>query len=431
MKRAVAVVGAAVLAFAIVYLVSVNLTVAEFRLTPNLTVSFPLGGLMVASFLAGAMLVVVLALAQTARRALSGWRQARQRRRRERIESWEARGEQLMWQGEPRQGRALLERAWRKDPSSARAVLALAASYRAAGEVRREQQFLLEATTRAHHTHPEVLLALAQAHAAAGDCAASLEVLERLRALHPRVPRVLAALRDAYASAGRWQDAAAAQESLVAEVRDPEQAAREQERLTLLRYQASVEIEDPAARAAALDALTERRATIVPIAVSLGDALADAHRLDEAVAVWERGLRTRPRSVFVQRLADVATEARHRDRLAGILHKLRGDSVNGDSLRLLLAYLQLLNDRVAEAAKELDLVREPAAAPPFIHHLRGQILHRRGQLAEAIAEFERASSSPWAYRCRRCGHTGADCVGRCPACGAWDSHRAAVEIGID
>lgn len=431
MKRVLAVVGAAVFACLVVYLVSVNLTVTEFRLTPNLTVSFPLGGLMVGSFLAGAMLIFALAMVQTARRAVMTWRQTRQRRKRERIDTWEERGEQLMWQGDAKQGRALLEKAWRNEPTNTYAVLALAASYEATGELRREQQFLLEATAKAHHTNPDVLLALARAHAAVGDSAASLEVLERLRALHPRAPRVLAALRDAYLAAGRWQDTVPPQETLVAELRDPEQAAREQERLNILRYQASLGIEDPVARIAALDALMERRTTMVPVAVSLGDALVDAQRIDEAVAVWERGLRGKPRSVFVQRLADLATETKHRDRLAGVLHKLRGDAVHADNVRLLAAHLQLLSDRIPEASKEIELVREPGSAPPFFHHVRGEILRRRGQLEEAASELARATSSPWMYSCGKCGHAGADCEGRCPACGAWDSHRAAVEIGLD
>ena len=197
MKRILGVVGAVAFVCAALYLVWANYSVTEFVLTPDLTFSFPLGGLMVGAFLAGAMAVFVVMLLQGASYALSNWRQTRQRRQREKIDTWEERGEQLTWQGDAKQGRSLLEKAWRKRPDSTYAVLSLAASYAATGETRREQQFLLEATSKTHHTNPDVLLALAESHAVNGDDAAALEVLERLRALHPRAPRVLSAVRDA------------------------------------------------------------------------------------------------------------------------------------------------------------------------------------------------------------------------------------------
>jgi lipopolysaccharide biosynthesis regulator YciM len=276
------------------------------------------------------------------------------------------------------------------------------------------------------------LLALANAHTANGEHTAALEVLERVRALHPRAPRVLEIVRDAYIAVDRWQDAVSSQESLVAEMRDSERLAREQELLTTLRYQASLQADDPAARAVALDALADRRTTSVPIAVSLGDALATAGRLDEAVAVWERGLKSTPRSVFVQRLADLASENKHRDRLCALIHKLRSDAVRPDNVRLLAAHLQLLNDRPAEAEKELDLIRDTDGAPSFLHHLRAQIHRRHGRVELALEElFKAGQRDPWGYRCVKCGHAGTDCNGRCPACGGWDTHRAAVEIAVD
>lgn len=431
MKRIFAVLGAAVFVVVVVYLVATNLAVTEFRLTPTFTVSLPLGGLMVSSFLAGATLAVAAVVLQGARKAISNWRQTRQRRKRERVDTWEEHGEQLMWQGDAKHGRALLEKAWRSRPDSTYAVLSLAASYRATGEIRRERQFLSEAATKTHHTNPDVLLALAQAHAADGDGAAALEVLERLRALHPKAPPVLAAVRDAYIAAGRWHDAVPAQEALVAELRDAERTAQEQDRLLVLRYQAALQKDNPADRAEALEALADRRPPVVPIAVSLGDALATVGRLDEAVAVWERALRTKPRSVFVQRLADLATDGKSRDRLSGLLHKLRGDSVRTDNVRLLAAHLLMLSGRAADAEKELALVQDVDALPAFAHRLRGEIYRSQGQAERAVEELLRAQPDPWAYRCIGCGHAGNDCHGRCPACGSWDSHRAAVEIAAD
>jgi rubrerythrin len=95
------------------------------------------------------------------------------------------------------------------------------------------------------------------------------------------------------------------------------------------------------------------------------------------------------------------------------------------------AHLHLTGGKIAEAEKALVSLRNPDSAPSFIHFLRGQIFKQHGQLDRAFEELVRAQPGPWTYRCRACGHAAGDCPGRCSACGGWDSHRAAVEIGAD
>lgn len=428
MKRFLLIVVGLALVCAVIYLVSTNGSVTEFQLTPNLTVSYSLGGLMVASFLAGAVTVLVAVMIQAGGRAILGWRQQRRERSHQRILQMEERGEQLMWQGDAKHGRALLEKAYRREPSNAYAVLALASSYRATGESARERQFLSDAVSHHHHTNPDVLLALAQAHAYAGDRQQSVEVLERLRALHPRAPRVLAALRDAYLEAGRWQDAIGPQESLVAETRDPKQAAKERDTLTTVRYQASLAIEDPAARIQALEGLADRRSLSVPVAVSLGDALVEAGRGDEATGVWERALRATPQTVFVERLASLARDQNGRNRLCNVLRRLKADAVDMDRVRLFIADQHLNDDMVSEAAEEISVIESATDAGPLLPRIRGEIHRRRGELQQAVESFAAAVGNPFGYECRKCGRAAATWSGVCPTCKSWDAHRARTEI---
>lgn len=428
MKRFLLIVVGLALVCAVIYLVSTNGTVTDFQLTPNLTISYSLGGLMVASFLTGAVTVLVAVMLQAGGRAILGWRQTRRERTHQRFVQMEERGEQLMWQGESRQGRALLEKAWRREPDNAYAVLALAASYRATGESARERQFLTEAANHHHHTNPDVLLALAQAHAYAGERQQSIEVLERLRALHPRAPRVLAALRDAYLAAGRWNEAVGPQETLVAETRDPKQAAKERDVLTTMRYQASLALDDPQRRVAALEALADRRSLSVPVAVSLGDALLEAGRADEAAGVWERALKATPQTVFVERLAQRATDQAARNRLCTTLRRLKPDAVDTDRVRLFIADLQLADDRVSEAAEEIGVIESASDAGPWLARIRGEIHRRRGELQPALEAFAAAVASPFGYVCRSCGRASEAWSGVCPSCKSWDSQRARTEI---
>jgi len=428
MKRALALIVGVAVVCVVGYLSWLNPAAVTFHFSPGRSVEAPLAALIIFAFVAGALAVLAVMLIQAGRRALVEWRTGRQQRRTERIDSWTAQGEQLLWEGDVQQGRTLLQKAWRRRPEDARAALALAASYRETGEHQRAR-LALEEAAREHHTHPDVLLALADAQRAAGDHAVSLDALERLRALHPRAPRVLRALRDRYVEAERWAHAAAIQETLLAELRDPEEVEGERQFLTVLRHQAANALTDAAARVHALEALAERRTVSVPIAVSLGQSLLDDGRRDEAWAVWERALRSVPRTVLVERLAGIATEPQHRERLRAVLQKLRPDQVQADHVRLLSAELHLADGNTEAAAQELDTTRDPANAPALLHTLWGAVHRRRGQLELAVAAFARANGNPHSHRCTACHRTASEWLAWCPACRGWDTYRSDVEIG--
>jgi|GEM_PF-1403432 len=428
MKRAAAIIAGLVLVGFGAYLAWLNPEAVEFRLAPAWRVSGQVGVLMMVSFLAGALLVLFAVSVQAGRRAIATWRVERRRRRHRRIEEWEERGEHLVWEGDLQHARALLHKAWQRRPDDAHAVLALAASYRDTGELHRARGLLFDAASQ-HHTNPDVLLALADAHRAAGEHGPYVEVLERLRALHPHAPRVLRALRDACEDGQRWSEAASLQEAILAEVRDPQAASGERERLTALRYQASLTVADAAARIQALEVLADGRGPALPVLVSLADALQAAGRVDEASVLWERTLRSMPRTVLVERLASLATEQKHRDRLRAILRKLRAEQVQADCIRLLTAELHLADGNIDAAAHELETVQDAGHAPAFLHALWGDIQRRRGALEEALNAYARAQGSPRAYHCTACDRTAPEWCGYCPSCHQWDTYRSAVEIG--
>jgi tetratricopeptide (TPR) repeat protein len=427
MRRAVAVLIGIATVCLVAYLSWLNPADVEFRLTPTYKMPGHLGSLMVFAFLTGAVSVLLVVSVQAGRRAFLAWRSRRRQRRSERIDEWEERGEHLVWAGDPQRGRALLQKAWQRRPHNAHAVIALAASYRDTGELHRARGLLFDAANQ-YHTDPDILFALADAHRAAGERGPCTEVLERLRALHPRAPRVLRALRDVYVDAQRWQEAAALQETLIGELRDVQQATGEREYLTVLHYQASLALTDPAVRIQALENLADGRAASLPILVSLGDVLLAGGRTDEASVVWERALRATPRTVLLERLAAIATETRHRDRLRTLLRKLRTDQVNAAHVHLLTAQLHLADGNVDAAARELEAVGHEGPAPALLHHLWGEVHRHRGQLEQAMNAYAHASDAACTYQCTGCQRTTAEWVGWCAQCGRWDSYRAAVEI---
>lgn len=429
MKRALAILVGVAIVCLVAYVSWLNPAAVEFRFTPARSTQAPLAVLMVLAFVVGVTLILTMVLIQAGRRALVTWRQERQQRRVERLDDWEARGQELIWKGEAPRGRALLQKAWQQRPQNTHALLALAASFADTGELERARQLLRDAAS-AHTMHPEILFALAQTHRAAGDRAAATAALERLHALHPESARVLRALRDAYVEAERWADATALQEVLVRQLRDSEHAARERATLVTLRYQSALHLPDPAQRVQALEALADSRAGSVPVWVSLGDALVASARHDEASAVWERALRTQPRTVFVERLASIATEERHRDRLRTLLRKLRSDQVRPDMLRLLTAQLHLQDGNVEQTARELESLQNPGGASSALQRLWAEVHRRRGHLDQAVTAYATVETQRPNYRCNVCGHGLPEWQGHCPRCGQWDSYRSETEIAV-
>jgi tetratricopeptide (TPR) repeat protein len=426
MKRAI-LVGLAMVCL-VIYLVLLNGESVDFRLTTNWIVHWNVGALIGGAFVAGVVLSLGVFAIEASRRAIVAWRSGRRQRRSSRIDQWEESGEQLIWNGEAQRGRALLQKAWQRRPASPHAVLALAASFRDTGELHRARGVLFDAASQ-QHTNPDVLFALAETHDAAGEPGPCIEVLERLRALQPRAPRVLRALRDAYGKAERWQEAANVHASLVAEIHEPQQTARERERGIVLQYQASLRVKDVAARIEGLEALAAVRNPALPVLVSLGDALVEGGRVDDASAVWERALRSNPRSVLVDRLAALATDTRHRDRLRSLLRKLRPQQIVADSVHMVAARLCLQDHNSDEAARELQAVQQTEGVPALYHRLWGEIHRQRGQAEQALTAYARADGAGDTHHCIVCKRVSRDWVGCCAPCGSWDSYRSAVEIG--
>ncbi|HVM94976.1 MAG TPA: tetratricopeptide repeat protein [Candidatus Acidoferrales bacterium] len=425
MKRAI-LVGLAMVCL-IIYLVLLNGESVDFRLTTHWTVHWNVGALIGSAFVTGVLLALAVFAVQATRRAFVEWRTGRLQRRSSRIDQWEESGEELIWNGDAQRGRALLQKAWQRRPESSYAVLALAESFRDTGELHRARGVLYDAAGQ-QHTNPDVLFALAETHRAAGEIGPSIEALERLRALHPRAPRVLRALRDAYAQTERWHDAVGAHEVLIAEIREPQQVTRERETGVMLRYQAALQLKDSDKKVEALEALAASRTPPLPVVVSLGDALANAGRADDASAVWERALRSNPRTVLVERLTKLASETRHRDRLRALLRKTRPQQVVADNLHWTIAQLWLQDHNAEEAQREIQAIQQPETVGAAYHWLQAEVHRQRGQIEQAVAAYAKAAGNPDGYHCATCRHAEPQWMGRCPQCQGWDTYRATVEI---
>jgi tetratricopeptide (TPR) repeat protein len=427
MRRGVLIAIGIAVAAAVAYLAFLNPVTVDVRLAPQFTLAgLQLGVVLIAAFLSGALVVLAGLLVQTAGRWLRARWQHWLARRGRSAEVLEQRGSSLLWQGESDRARALLLRAWRRDPSQRHAVLAAAASYLDDGDAAAAER-VLRAALDHHRADAELLLAVSDACTRQGDRSGAIQALELLRAHHPSAPRALVALRAQYVAAERWPEAAAVQRVYLRTLNRPPLIAREREYLLGLEYEAARALVAPAERAGALEQLVDTHPTFVPALVSLGDALADSGRATEAVALWQRALRATPRSILLERLLQHDAPTR------SLLRKLRSASVRADAVQVWQARLDLRSGAPAEALKELAALSPTARDITAVRVLRAQALRKLGQADQALSAFAEASTDDAAprYNCRSCHYAATEWSARCPHCSTWDSYRAAIEIAAD
>lgn len=333
---------------------TMNPGAVDVRLTPSRVARLPLGILLVGTLIGGAMLALLAVSLQQLKRRIEQWGAHRRAKQEARVAEFNAEGAALGWSGELERSRALFKKAWRKDPTNKEAALALAASYGDTGETAAAKQ-ALEAAVAAAPNDPDLRYALGEALRRNGEIGAAIRMHETVRVQHPQAPRLLLALRELYAEAGQWREAADVQELYLRQVPSGEATARERDELRRLRYRDALRREDANERAAALAAIVEDAPAFAPAVDALGDALLAAGRRDEAQRHWEKALRHSPRLALFERLLDMQTDRRGRQRVLDLLARHAG-TLDSDGVQVLRARAALRDEDLEGAQRALEAV---------------------------------------------------------------------------
>lgn len=427
MKRIVVFGGALLLIAAFVAIIALNPGEVDFRPTHIHSFRPMLGVLLIVAFCAGAVLALFGGSLSRITAALASWRTRRAARQAAQADEWHRSGEQLAWEGEIDRSRVFLKKAWKRQPGNAAAALALASSYMDTGEYGAAKEVLAAAVAQ-DANDPDLRYALGEALRRRGDRGEAIRMLETVRVQHPRAARVLISLRELYRESGRWKEAAEVQ-ALYLQTLPADAQADERERLQQFRYQAALAHSDPEERLTALDAVVQSDRSFVPALVSLGDALVQQGRADEAQKLWEKAFKAQPRLVFIERLLQGGAGA-SRQRAVALLGKYR-EQLDGDCIHQLLARVALDDNDLERASAELDAVGQQEI--PTVQRAWAEIRHRRGQTEEAWEALRQAADHLGAgaidHHCTVCGRFSEAWIGYCEGCESWDSYRSWAEIG--
>jgi lipopolysaccharide biosynthesis regulator YciM len=426
MKRGLLLLGGVVLAAVFAALVALNPGEVEFHPTHVHSFHPMLGVLLILAFAAGAVFVVLGGGLHQLSQSLGNWRTRRGARAAAVAGAWHEAGEAAAWSGELERSRALLRKAWRRHDRNTGAALALASSYMDTGEYAAAQEVLTTALDE-DGNDPDLRYALGEALRRQGNTAEAIRMLETVRVRFPRAPRALISLRELYREAERWGDAADVQAAYLDSL-PPKSRAGERERLVELRYQAALALPDARDRLEALDSVVRSDRGFLPGIISLGDALVDNQRVDEAKKVWEKALRTHPRLVLIERLLAHSATPRERERTLAVLGK-HWSTLPDDGVHLVLARAALDKGNLEVAERELRAIAKQDA--PTVQRAWATLYRLRGDHDAAwtalSAAADRLGAAAADHRCTHCGHSSEAWVGYCASCGRWDTYRAGLE----
>ncbi len=359
MRRAVGLaIAVAILVAFVAFAYTMNPGDVDFRISSTLTYRMPLGILLVTTLVIGVVIAVIAVAVQQLNHRVSTWGERRKARQLAEVGELNASGAALAWGGETERSRSVLKKAWRRDPNNKEAALALAASYADTGEYTAAQS-ALQAAVEVQSADPDLRFALGEALSRSGDADAAIRMHETVAVQYPHSPRVMVALRDLYAQTGQWKQAADIQERYISELAGSEGIQREREQLRDLRYHAAISLEDPAAKAAALDSIVSEYRDYTPAIDSIGDALLEAGKTSEAVKVWEKSFKREPRIELARKMLAQQTDLNGRQRVVSLVNK-HSDQLDADDVHVLRASAALANDALDVAEQELGAVTNSA-----------------------------------------------------------------------
>lgn len=382
--------------------------------------------LVILSFSMGAAMVVLGTMVKDVTEASRGWKERRERQRREAAKERVAKASGLFRRGMLDDAAKELSRSLSVNPDDREALELLAS-------VEIERKNPLEAArslTKLRQIDPtdlSVHFRLANLYRSMNDVDTALSLLRAIESFEGENPRAWEAIRDLHIQKGEMLPAYEAHKKVV-RFKGKSAGSADQSLLTALRYEkatfrmAEGRTDDAERR---LRELVKEEPRFVPAWVSLSELLRGRGKSGEAMDVLLQGYIAARNPVLLIKIEDLGVETEQPQPVMRIYAELLRQFPDDADLHLFSGkfYLRLeMNDEGLEQLLKAETL-EPERESLLI--LLAEAYRRRGRYESASQYFQRAIGYKRRFlipfRCASCGTDTIKWSARCPACGSWDS----------
>jgi len=406
------------------------------RLGTESSFELPVAALVLGALGLGAALILLGGLLRSSVSGVSGWRQQRRERRRQALLKIRDEGHRWLWSGDLEAATRSLARYVERHPRDLEAVLSLANTYEARGELETARR-LLESARGELGSEPKLLHQLGRLALRRGNAGAAIDWLREAVGLYPESPRLLSELTAALAAEGRFVEAVQTAQRRLAVEREPSRRDEAVQTLVAMRYRAAETSSDGPACDHALRRLLSEAPDFLPAVVLLAGRARAANDVRAAERLYRDAIRRRPHGVLLERLTALHVAAGQAERSLPILR----DACAGNHLvapRLMLARTLVLAGKHPAAESELaELVRNTPAyradgidIVPERDLVAGELALARGHDREAATLLGRAATGthlPFAYACRQCGQEWSEWRDQC-RCGSYGTLEWLIDL---
>jgi lipopolysaccharide biosynthesis regulator YciM len=353
------------------------------------------------------------------------WRKDRHYKKTREISAMYREGVGRLLSGDLKKARVLLQKTLDKDPKRVDTQIAMATLCLQEGQSEEALKWL----NRARELEPqslEVLFKLAATLEDLGRDDEAEQIYKEILNVDKDNRKAIRGLRDLAMKTERWPEALELQKRLLKAMQGSPRIADEKKKLLYIKYEVAhqqLETGEIDTAKSEFNDVISQDPEFVPARVSLGDALHQQGKIEEAARIWQDGYRRLHKGIFLARLEDLYLEAEDPATLLNFYRNAMSQDANDVILRLYYAKLCLRLEMVDEAGEQIFAIESSGSEHPLVHFLAAEVHRRRKRTDEALEEYRMAMGMGGrmevSYECEACGETFGEWLSRCRECGAW------------
>lgn len=412
------------------YLDELNPTSVTIRLTPTSAFEIGLTYLMLVSMLGGALLVTLLVGVRETKHRILNWRNARMRRREEKVEALYREGTHAFLSKRTAEAIDLFQKALALDPDHTNSLLWLGNTYRA--EKNYPEAIRLHRRARStEERNTEVLLALAKDLECAKRFEEALQSLQEVLKLDQANLTAQMYRRDLYIRLEKWSDALEIQQRLMKANLSEQDQRTESQLLVGVTYEVGRQLLErghPDKARHYFRAAIKRDKNFLPAYVGLGDILVHEGKNKQAAEILEKVYVKTQNIIILHRLEELYLELGEPGEILRIYQEAIQRDPHDPVLKFYLGKLYYRLEMVDEAFNLLSTLEGPQDQTSDFHKIMANLYLRKQQMEDAVDELKKALAFRKRvvvpYACTHCRYESTEWSGRCRQCGLWNTYVA-------